>query len=202
MMITIIPAKPLYEAKTRLAAILSLEQRAELGRRLLLRAIRLAAAVSPVLVVSRDEMVARIAGQIGAAVLTEQGADLNLAVEQGLAWAQAKQFKAALVLPIDLPYLSATELQGLIKLGRQTSPNLVIAPCRRNEGTNALFLSPPDLIAPQFGPASFLAHQQAALAAGLRAQIYRSPGFAFDLDIPEDWEACVLTNTDQILTIA
>jgi len=190
-MLTIIPAKPFKASKTRLATVLSPAERADLTRHLLVHTIGLATDISQVLVVSRDERVAEAAKKAGAWVLAEQGADLNRAVSQGVAWAQANEFTCVLILPLDLPRLTVTELTSLVDLGQRTSPNIVIAPCQHNTGTNALFLNPPDSIAPQFGPDSFAAHQAAAQASGVPAHIYRAPGLAFDLDTPDDWWAFV-----------
>jgi 2-phospho-L-lactate guanylyltransferase len=75
---------------------------------------------------------------------------------------------------------------AMIELGR-TAPAVVLAPCRRRRGTNALLLHPPQLIPFTFGPDSFEAHRQAAQALGLEPVIYESPAVAFDLDTPEDW---------------
>lgn len=190
-MLTIIPAKPFKASKTRLATVLSPTERADLTRHLLVRTIDVAAEISQVLVVSRDERVAEVAKKAGAWVLPEQGANLNMAVSQGIAWAKANEFTPVLILPLDLPHLTVAELKSLVDLGQQTCPNIVIAPCQHNTGTNALFLNPPDLIVPQFGPDSFAAHQAAAQASGISAHIYRSPGLAFDLDTPDDWWAFV-----------
>jgi 2-phospho-L-lactate guanylyltransferase len=66
---------------------------------------------------------------------------------------------------------------------------VVIAPSRRLDGTNALFLRPPGLIPFAFGPGSLEQHQQAARAMGLEPVIYRSPTTALDLDVPMDLEA-------------
>jgi 2-phospho-L-lactate guanylyltransferase len=73
----------------------------------------------------------------------------------------------------------------MINLG-QKAPAVVIAPCRREEGTNALLLRPPDFIEVAFGPGSFKEHQRLAQVRGLNPLIYRSPSLALDLDWPED----------------
>jgi len=65
---------------------------------------------------------------------------------------------------------------------------VALAPCRHGTGTNALFLRPPDLIAPGFGADSFRRHCDLARRAGLEPVIVRMPGLAFDLDTPLDWQ--------------
>jgi 2-phospho-L-lactate guanylyltransferase len=65
-------------------------------------------------------------------------------------------------------------------------PVVVLAPDRRQAGTNALLVSPPGLIEYVFGPSSFDRHRASALAAGARVLVCDRPGLALDLDLPED----------------
>lgn len=213
-LITIIPAKPFSEAKTRLATILSPQQRSALSRTLLKRSIILAQQIGPVVVVSRSAKVRQVARRWGAETVAEAAvsgqrsainlppsaftlppspfrlqpeASLNAAISQGLEYALAAGAESALILPLDLPLLSVADLQKLLELSKTDTSALVIAPCRHNQGTNALLLRPPTLIAPQFGTNSFAAHQSAAQAADVKAIIYRSTGLMHDLDSPDDW---------------
>jgi 2-phospho-L-lactate guanylyltransferase len=184
----IIPAKPLNQSKTRLAAVLPLKERVELSRHLLQRTIHLACQVGQVVVVSRDAAVRRLAKQAGAWALVEAGEDLNKALQQASDWVVAQAGQAILVLPGDLPLLQEADLLEIVAAG-QSTPAVVIAPSRRLDGTNALFLRPPGLIEFAFGPSSFEQHQQVARAMGLEPVIYRSPTTALDLDVPLDLEA-------------
>ncbi|MFN8453190.1 MAG: 2-phospho-L-lactate guanylyltransferase [Anaerolineae bacterium] len=188
-MFTVIPAKPFQQAKTRLAAVLSLAERANLSRHLLQRTIHLAGQVGEVVVISRDAAVRRVAKEAGAWALVEMGAGLNGAVQQASEWVLAQGGQRMLVLPGDLPLVQLADIQAMVALG-QSSPALVIAPCQRRDGTNALFLNPPDLIPFAFGPGSFAQHQQAGWARGVIPIIYDSATLALDLDLPgdlEDW---------------
>jgi len=196
----LIPAKPHAEAKSRLAPILSPEQRMSLNGRLLRRTLRLARqVVGPVVVVSRDPAIIAEAETQGAWGLAETSTDLNAALAQAAHFAQTQGATGLLVLPTDLPWLTAIDLESLLALGsvgsedlksaQHTTPALVIAPCRHATGTNALLMRPPSLIRFAFGPGSFAAHCAAARAAGVEPVVYRSNTIAFDLDTPEDWES-------------
>lgn len=201
MIICLIPAKPYAESKSRLAPVLSPQQRARLSRWLLERTLRLArAAVGPVLVVSRDPALLAQARAGGAWGLLERRPGLNPALTQAARLAAARGADAILVLPTDLPGLAREDLEEVLTLGgvemdRQPGADtrpaptgvMVIAPCRHGTGTNALLLRPPGLIPFAFGPDSFAAHCTAARAAGVEPRICRTPGLAFDLDTPEDW---------------
>ena len=61
-------------------------------------------------------------------------------------------------------------------------------PRTRARGTNALLLSPPDVIEPQFGDASLEAHLRAAAEADASVQLVIDPALGFDLDTPDDLE--------------
>ena len=191
MIITVIPAKPFTEAKTRLAPALSARQRVKLVRDLLAQTIRLATQISEVVVVSRSVAVRHLAAELGAHSLAEKQADLNAAIRQGIAWAQTQGGSSVLVLPLDLPLLSAPALAKLVSLGQQNSPGVVIAPCRHYQGTNALFLTPPAVIPPRFGPNSFVEHKKLCQQIGLVPQIYDTPELSFDIDTPEDWHELI-----------
>jgi 2-phospho-L-lactate guanylyltransferase len=184
-MFIIIPAKPLARAKTRLATVLSPQERLDLSRHLFQRTLAIARQVGEVVVISRDSHVRRLAKQAGAWALVEAGTGLNEALRQAADWTLLRQAAGILILPGDLPRLSSEALREMINLG-QKAPAVVIAPCRREEGTNALLLRPPDFIEVAFGPGSFKEHQRLAQVRGLNPLIYRSPSLALDLDWPED----------------
>lgn len=183
--VTIIPVKPFNQAKTRLAEVLSSTERVNLARRLLARTILLARQVGEVVVISGDSAARRQAKRAGAYALVEAGSGLNGAVRQAVEWIIARGGATALILPSDLPLLTAADVHALVELAGP-APAMVITPCHRQEGTNALLLSPPALIAPAFGPGSFRRHMQAGRAAGVEPVIYRADTVAFDLDLPED----------------
>ena len=97
-----------------------------------------------------------------------------------------------LVLPADLPLLAAPALDRLLDAADAAltagsgRPLVVIAPSDARGGTNALLLSPPDVIEPCFGPHSLEAHVRAAATAGATLQLVVDPSLGFDLDAPED----------------
>lgn len=184
-MFVLIPAKPFDQSKTRLAPLLPPAERARLSRSLLRRTIHLARQVGEVVVISRDHRVRRLAKEAGAWALVEAGDTLNGAIRQARQWVTANGGEALLIVPGDLPRLRLLDLTQIIALG-QMAPALVIAPCQRQEGTNALLLRPPGLIDVAFGENSFQKHLQAARSAGIEPILYHSPTVAFDLDWPED----------------
>ncbi|HZD57735.1 MAG TPA: hypothetical protein VE136_13465, partial [Anaerolineales bacterium] len=70
----------------------------------------------------------------------------------------------------------------------QDPPVVVLAPDRRQQGTNALLVCPAGLIEYDFGPGSFARHCERARAAGARLEILELPSLELDMDLPEDLE--------------
>ena len=67
-------------------------------------------------------------------------------------------------------------------------PEIVIAPDRRKDGTNPLFLSPANLITFGYGPGSYQKHLTSAEQKGARVHIFEKMSLELDLDLPEDLE--------------
>ncbi len=92
-----------------------------------------------------------------------------------------------LIVPADLPLLNREDVAAL--LARSVNPPVVvIAPDRHQKGTNALLLSPANIIEYDFGEGSFKRHCARANKAGARLEIVNLPALELDLDLPEDLE--------------
>jgi 2-phospho-L-lactate guanylyltransferase len=185
----IVPVKPLRRAKSRLSSVLGAEERLELSREMLNRVLEALAKVPEIertLLVSRDSEAMALARHHGARTLSERPPiDLNQALQQATRAAVGSGASAVLVVPADLPLVTADDLRELVSLA-ESPPVVVIAPDRRQAGTNALLASPAGLIEYAFGPSSFDRHRALALAAGARVLVCDRPGLALDLDLPED----------------
>lgn len=189
MVWAIVPVKPLQRAKSRLAGVLSRDQRAELSRRMLVSTLDVLAEIPQVeqsLVISRDSKALALARKHRARTLTERGsAQLNRALVRATVVARQYGVAAVLVLPADLPLLARQDVESLIAHA-EDPPVVAIAPDRHQEGTNALLIAPPGLIEYEFGPGSFARHVQQARAVGARVEICALPSLALDLDAPDD----------------
>lgn len=185
----IVPVKPLRRSKSRLASVLSDEERASLSQNLLQHTLKVLNDIPEIersLVVSRDSHALALARQQGARTLTERGSpELNRALVR--ATVVAKEYGAAgvLVLPADLPLLATEDVQTLIEAA-QDPPVVVLVPDRHGTGTNAMLVRPSGLIEYDFGPDSFQRHQKRAEAVGARLEIRILPSLGLDLDLPED----------------
>lgn len=181
----VVPLKGLREGKSRLAPLLSAEERARLMARMLTRVVAAAsrAGLAGALVVTREAEAARLADELGARVLGEEGEGLNAALRPALRWVAARA-PAALILPADLPLVTPEELAELLS-SAPPPPCAVIAPSP-DGGTNALLLAPPMCLEPAFGRRSAARHQRLARQAGLRVGRFRAPGLALDIDGPQE----------------
>ena len=181
----LIAIKERGRCKTRLAKSLSGSARVALVRSMLtnvLAAARNAQTIHQTIVISpeRDQIPAEIP------VLADTGESLNDTLAQAHAMLRELGCREVVVLPADLPEITALEIDTLVRAGR--TAGFAIAPDAAGEGTNALCLVSPQPFHFQFGGDSQRLHLQEAKRMGLSPQIIRLPGLAFDVDSPADLE--------------
>jgi 2-phospho-L-lactate guanylyltransferase len=175
----IVPFKPPGARKTRLAEILSPQQREMLSERLfrhVLTTLRAVPMVSRVVVLS--------AGRPGDEVawLQDGGGGLNVelhAARRGLGATRV------VIIHADLPFVGPADVTALLAAGEG---GCAIAPDRHKAGTNALALNGLPDFGFAFGQGSFQKHLQ---ASGHQARIVDRPGLGFDIDTPEDFNLAV-----------
>jgi len=197
----IVPVKPLRRGKSRLAGILTEDERTDLNRALLQHTLQILSElkeVDEVLVVSRDPQVLTIARNYGARTVREDGQpELNTALRRATVIAQVYATRGVLVLPADLPLISREDALALVE--RATDPPVVvIAPDRHGKGTNALLIAPAGLIEYDFGENSFQRHCDLVKKAGARLEVVNLPSLGLDLDSPEDYE--IIKNLEKTIS--
>ena len=170
----LIPVKSLEAGKSRLAQLLTGNERRELNAFFLRRTIEVAA--DEVLDLARSFGVHAI-GQGG-----EPG--LNRAAMRGCEQLRSHGALEILILPIDLPLVRALDLREIAALGRRH--RMIICPDRNYVGTNALFLPSRTSLQFRFGGESCMAHWREAQHCGLAPLIHFNPRIAADVDVPED----------------
>jgi 2-phospho-L-lactate guanylyltransferase len=185
----IVPVKDLGEAKSRLSPFINPEERGVVTLVMLshvLTTLREAPGVERVGVVSPSPRVLLMAEDIDASALREEGRGLNNALEQGRDWALSEGASSLLVLPADLPYLSAFDIWMLLNLCRDHDRAVVISPDKARKGTNALLLRPPNTLPFAFGPGSYETHLRTAEERGLTVATYENTGIVSDVDTYKD----------------
>jgi len=187
--LAILPVKRFELAKTRLRKQLEPAQRRRLAEAMVvdvLEALVAAPALDEVVLVTNEPAVAAVASAHGATVLpdpTESGQSAAALV--GIRHARANDYDRALLVPGDCPALDDAALRTL--LDRDVlAPAVTIVADRHGSGTNALLLTPPEVIEPAFGPGSFERHRRRASSAGAAWHVEPLPGLLLDIDTPED----------------
>jgi len=187
----IVPVKPLRRGKSRLAGVLTEEERLDLNSQLLIHTVdtlKEIPEIEHVLVVSRDQAALALARAHGARTVQENGApELNIALTRATIVAKRYATRGVLIIPSDLPMISKEDVYAMLELVKDP-PVVVVVPDRKKEGTNALLVCPVGLIEYDYGPNSFERHCQRARQAGARLEICELSSLALDMDVPEDLE--------------
>jgi 2-phospho-L-lactate guanylyltransferase len=206
--IAIVPVKRFAAAKSRLAPLLAPAEREGLSAAMLedvLAAVSAARGIAGVWVVTAEPQAAEIAARHRAEIIREEGTEgLNDAILLGARAVARRGAGGMLVVPSDVPQVTARVLEG-VTLHLRAGRAAVLAPARADGGTNLFGLSPPEMIAPAFGPGSFGRHRAALLAAGVAPLVVDDPGIGRDVDRPGDlaalWQAKTDTLTHAFLTV-
>jgi 2-phospho-L-lactate guanylyltransferase len=186
----IIPVKSIHNGKSRLAGVLSSEQREKLNISMLtnlFQTLKDAEEFTGVMVISHDDRVQTLTKSFGFDFLCEQKPfALNHAISTACKKCYEKGATEVLILPADLPLINKKSLETILE-NDINPPVVVITPDRRREGTNSLLINPANGFNFQFGENSFAIHQSNAQSMNYRVAIVTEPGMELDLDIPEDW---------------
>jgi 2-phospho-L-lactate/phosphoenolpyruvate guanylyltransferase len=188
--IAILPVKSFPSAKQRLSSGLEPALRAELAEAMLSDVLNALAAseLDEVIVVTAGDTAAEMARAQGVRVVRDQERGHNAAASLGIQEAMRLGAGRVLLVPGDCPALDPGEVDRL--LARPAAErSLVIVPDRHGTGTNALLITPPDALAPSFGPGSCGRHAALAEATGIRHQVVEVPSLALDIDTPDDLDA-------------
>jgi 2-phospho-L-lactate guanylyltransferase len=189
MISALIPVKNLSASKSRLAKVLSPEQREKLSIFMLKRVLQVlqeGGRFNLVCLVTKDMQAAEIGRNYGAEVIWESDlTDENLALEYATEVCRSRGVKTLLVLPADIPFLHDQDLESMLQ-DKARQPKVAICPSKEGMGTNALLRTPPDAIPVRFGPNSFSLHLREAREKEIPCEVYHLPRVAFDIDTPED----------------
>ena len=184
-----LPVKDLVNAKQRLLAALSADDRRALAGAMLEDVLAACAGLPDldVVVITRDRDAIELARRHGARCLQESA---NRGHTEAVAFAQQAAVAAGarrfLTIPGDVPCATAEEFAALCAPAPLPPPDVCFVPSLSGFGTNAALLSPPDAMPLKFGEPSFDNHLDAARARGLTPRILRLPGIGLDIDAPDD----------------
>lgn len=192
----ILPVKSFARAKQRLGASVPDPLRLQLARAMVadvLLALAQTASIERTIIVTREQSVAVTAREQGVMVLEDVAeSGQSAAAALGVRWALAEGIERVLCVPGDCPALDPEELDALLQAhagAADARRSVVIVPDRHGSGTNGLLLSPPDAIAPSFGPDSCERHRALARAADVAVSVQRPSSLLLDIDTGADLAA-------------
>ena len=189
----LIPVKILKNAKQRLSPVLDQAERFALSQAMIHDvAETLAAWVDrpEIALVTSDPFALDLAHQFDFQVIPD---DFNRsetdAIEMATHIAMERGVKYSLVIPGDIPLVTADDLQAV--LDAAPTAGSVLVPAADGRGTNAALRSPADLFPLRFGNDSFRPHLASARATRRPCVVLSRPGIALDVDNPTDLKQLV-----------
>jgi 2-phospho-L-lactate guanylyltransferase len=183
----IVPMKPITEGKSRLAPMLTADQRALLSLAMLIRVLGAAATtpgIKDVVVYGGDDAVRQACERAGAGWRLDPGSGLNGCLAAGFSDSVDEGATHGMFLPADLPLVTPEALSMLIEAGRNNQ--IAITPDLANDGTNALLI---DLAIPfptLLGEASFERHVRQAKHLGIDHVVHRPKNLRLELGLDID----------------
>lgn len=182
----LIPVKNLATAKQRLASVLDQPTRTELAQAMLRDVLHAVASCSAeqVAIVTTDPYATRLAQEFNFETIADNNVSETAAIELATQVCESRGIESTLVIPGDIPLITAEELDQILKAAPAEGSLLVPAADRR--GTNAVLRRPVGLFPLRFGNDSFKPHLTAARATGKPCVVLSLPGIALDVDNPSD----------------
>jgi len=191
--LAVLPVKHFAAAKQRLSEDLGKGTRRALVEAMVtdvLIALRRAKKVDGTLVVTGEAAMEAIAHGYDAQTVTDPlDTGHSEAAMLGVREAIERGARRVLIVPGDCPALDPRQIDALLNRSPPPRPEVVVIPDRHGTGTNGLILTPPDVIAPSFGPGSRERHVEAGRAAGAVVRIEEPASLTLDVDTIDDLEA-------------
>jgi 2-phospho-L-lactate/phosphoenolpyruvate guanylyltransferase len=186
----IVPAKQFEKGKSRLAPLLDICDRVNLGELLLdstLRTLENATTLYSTVVISTDVRAKKIAKMHGA-VFVDEGKPIgvNNAVNMANDYCVRSGAVATVVVPNDLPLALSEDIDMICNAAKDYDRCLIICPSAKYDGSNVLLRRPPKLIDSHYDNNSFNMHIDAAKKIGAKIKIILSQRMMRDLDTLED----------------
>jgi 2-phospho-L-lactate/phosphoenolpyruvate guanylyltransferase len=184
----VLPIKETGFAKQRLAVQFSRDLRRRLALTMFEEVLRAVAGVSElagIAVVTLDPAAAAIASRLGAQIWTDGAREGHTGAVAAAARRLAATGAGIMTLPGDIPLVSSTDIQRVLKAHR-SGRAFTIVPARDKRGSNTIICSPADAVPLRFGANSFFPHLDTARQCGLEPTVVECLAIALDLDAPQD----------------
>jgi len=186
-----LPAKEFTNAKQRLSPLLTPPQRESLAAIMLEDVLTALAAanLAGILVNTLDPLATELARRYGARVISDDARSGHTGAVAAISRTLTNEGRAGmLVVPGDIPRVTATEINALIA-ARRPATSFTIAPAHDELGSNGVLCLPPEAMPLRFGDNSYFPHLDSARRHGIEPTTVPLSGFALDIDHPDDLHA-------------
>jgi 2-phospho-L-lactate guanylyltransferase len=189
----IIPIKKLEYSKTRLSAFLNLKERKELAELLISDTLeKISKLEKKQIIIVSCERLKSIDRFNDIVIIDENNLNgVNNAIELANKFVENGKFDESLIIPIDLPLLSTSDLDAIIKNSRKFDKGICIVPSKRFDGTNVLLRKPNLVVDTFFDNNSFYNHIKSAMENKVLIEIFNNENLMIDLDTLEDVVAII-----------
>lgn len=199
----VIPMKSLHSAKSRLSNILTAQQRKNLAMYLLdatIKELKKSNFISEIIIVSNDKALKQYSCINNLKFIKDSDEGVNQAVILADKYCIDKGINANIVIPQDLPFISAKEIDKICTISNKYHKCIIICPSKRFDGTNVLFRKPPDVIKTHYDNNSYMNHLKEAYKFKIPIESLDIVKLRFDLDTKEDLlELFPLENWNSVL---
>lgn len=199
----VIPMKCLHSAKSRLSNILTAKQRKNLAMYLLdatIKELKKSDFISEIVIVSSDEAVKHYSCLNNIKFIKDWDEGVNKAVMLADKYCINNGINANIVIPPDLPFVSAKEIDKICIISNKYHKCIIICPSKRFDGTNILFRKPPGVIKTHYDNNSYMNHLKEASKIKIPIESLDIVKLMFDLDTEDDLlELFPLQNWNSVL---
>jgi 2-phospho-L-lactate/phosphoenolpyruvate guanylyltransferase len=199
----VIPMKCLHSAKSRLSHILTAKQRKNLAMYLLdatIKELKKSDFISEIVIVSSDEAVKHYSCLNNIKFIKDWDEGVNKAVMLADKYCINNDINANIVIPPDLPFVSAKEIDKICIISNKYHKCIIICPSKRLDGTNILFRKPPGVIKTHYDNNSYMNHLKEASKIKIPIESLDIVKLMFDLDTEDDLlELFPLQNWNSVL---
>jgi len=184
----LIPVKSLDNAKQRLGNVCDQSHRTLLAEAMLRDVMNAAAGVIrrlDVFVVTSDRRAQAMAAEFRFEVIEDhRNESETAAIEMATSWCEDHGYDTTVVVPGDVPLITAGELHRVVDAA--PAEGAVFVPAYDRRGSNCILRRPASIIPLRFGNDSFLPHCQVMKKTGKPLVILELPGIGLDIDNPHE----------------
>jgi 2-phospho-L-lactate/phosphoenolpyruvate guanylyltransferase len=184
---SIIPVKTFSKAKSRLG--LSPDKTEQLCKIMLDEVLSSISQsqINKTVIISRDESAFEIAKKYNTVQIYEEKENgVNAAVALAEKYLLENNFDASVVFPQDIPLIRAQDIDDLLRY--QKTPQLIVVPSRKFDGTNALLRSPINIMETHYDEDSYKIHLSTAKSRNIPTTFALISRIMWDVDDQSDIE--------------